>query len=455
MAAPSFDVCQWNYRNPQATGVLRMPVIVLCNTPEDEIWANVEHNSALDLEWVKAEPEHDGIAVMVGGGPSVADHLDDIRALCGTVFALNGASKYLRANGIAVDWQVTCDAKAETATLIDPGARGYLLASQVNPATVAAARAPKLWHMAVPGIEDHFPPQRRKRGGYALFGGEASTGLGALCVAYALGFRRFEIFGYDSSHRFDDGHAYAQKMNDVIPVLPVTWAGRAFMASVTMRTQAERFPIVAQALQQSGATINVHGDGLLQHIWRTPPELLSEREKYVKMWQRDGYRAYSPAEVSIEDIARFAPSPPATIIDFGCGTGRAGVKLAERGYDVVLVDFASNARDAEACALPFFEFDLSQPCPLRAPYGYCCDVLEHIPPTQVDAVITNIMASAPQVFFQISTVPDRWGVAIGQSLHLSVHPASWWVETFKRLGYSVQNVTHTGNAAQLVATRLE
>ena len=457
MPASKFDLCQWTVRNPHATADLHIPVIVITNTPDAEIEANIRTNAAKDLRWLAATDAHDGIAVMVGGGASVAGELDTIRDLVAqgaAVFAMNNASRYLRGHGIAVDWQVTCDAKPETATLIDPGARGHLLSSQCNPATIAAAAAPVLWHRAIKDVETLFPPEKVKRGGYVLLGGEASTGLGALCCAYALGFRRLEIFGYDSSHRDGESHAYRQTMNDGIPVMQVEWAKRKFSASITMRTQAERFPILAQALQQSGATIAVHGDGLLQHMWLTPPEMLSERDKYLKLWLRDDYRAMSPGEINAQTfLAHMAVDGVGPVIDFGCGTGRGALALAAAGLEVVLVDFVSFCRDQEAVHLPFLEWDLTVPCPLRAPYGYCCDVMEHIPPEHVDAVISNIMASTETVFFQIATVPDAFGKMIGQTLHLTVEPAEWWADTFERLGYRVQRLADNASNVQLIVTR--
>lgn len=432
MTAPKYDVCQWNYQNPHAQGQLHIPVVVLLNTPDEEIEANVRANSALDLRWLSSVAPHDGIAISVGGGASVADHLDDIRALVaqgGTVFAINAASQFLHKHGIAVDWQVTCDAKAETASLIDPEARGHLFASHVNPATMASVPSPVIWHSALHVKEEWFPPAKVKRGGYSLLGGEASSGLGALCAEYCLGFRRLEIFGYDSSHKQGRSHAYSQPMNGTIPVMTFDWAGRSFETSITMRTQAERFPMAALDLLQSGATINVWGDGLLQHIWHTPPEALSERDKYVKMWMLGAYRSLSPGEISASTfLAAMKIDGAGPVIDFGCGTGRGGLALKRAGLDVMLTDFVSAARDQEALELPFLEWDLSKPCPLRAPYGYCCDVMEHLPTDQVDTVIANIMTSAPEVFFQIATVPDNFGAVIGHQLHLTVQPHEWWIE---------------------------
>ena len=69
--------------------------------------------------------------------------------------------------------------------------------------------------------------------------------------------------------------------------------------------------------------------------------------------------------------------------------------------------------------------------------GFCTDVMEHIPPDDVETVLRNIMASTPRAFFQISTVEDVFGKTIGQPLHLSVHPHAWWMDTFRGLGLRV------------------
>jgi hypothetical protein len=439
MTAPRYEMTQKIIHNPHASGPLIIPILVICNTPDEVLNDHIRVNSARDLEWLSASGQHDGVAVMIGGGPSAADHIDDIRALKAagaTVFAMNGASKWARGHGIPVDYQVISDAKEETATLVDSGAAAHLFASQVNPKTIEAVKRPIIWHLETGEVEQLFPEKRVKAGGYALIGGGAATGNCAMCVAFALGFREFHVFGYDSSHRDGKGHAYSQPMNDLIPTTEVQWGGREFTCSVAMKAQAEKFQITSQALKQEGCQIEVYGDGLLQCMYTTPPHSLSERDKYRLMWQFDGYRDIAPGEQCAAIAARFFDKP-GPVIDFGCGTGRSSLRLKELGFDVILVDFADNCRDDEAFGLPFVEWDMSHPCPLLAPFGLCTDMMEHIPTDDVDAVVTNIMTSAAKVFFQISTVNDSFGAVIHQKLHNTVRPHEWWQSAFVRLGYSI------------------
>lgn len=443
MTAPKSDIYQMQVKNPHATMPLVIPVLVLCNTSDEDLHRNIAWNSALDLDWVAFKGQHEGVAVLVGGGPSVAEHLDDIRALQAAgaiVFAMNGASVYLRQNDIVPDYQVIADAKAETSTLIDPHANGHLVSSQVNQATMEALLEhgcrPTLWHLGIEDMESLFPERRRRRGGYALIGGGASVGNSAACLAYALGYRTMHCFGYDSSHRGDDSHAYDQPMNRFIPTLDVEWAGETYKVSVAMKAQAEKFQITAQLLEQMGCAVMVHGDGLLPAMFNTPATDLSERDKYRLMWQFDGYRQFSPGEAVVSTFLDVA-KPQGLIADFGCGTGKASMALHKAGFDVFLIDFADNCRDDEARDLPFLEWDLSLPIPVRAPFGLCTDVMEHIPTDDVHTVVRNIMNSASKVFFQISTVVDAFGDVIGQRLHRTVKPHDWWTDMFQSLDLEI------------------
>jgi hypothetical protein len=458
MAAPRYEVVQKKINNPGATMPLVLPIIVLCNTSDEDLERNIRANSArADLEWLNEQPAHARRAVIVGGGPSVEGFIEDIRAMQAngaTVFAINAASRWLRTHGVIPDYQVMSDAKEETASLIDPEAKAHLLASQVNAKTMEAVAKPILWHSGIGDIEKFFPEERVRRGGYSLVGGGAATGNSALCVAYVMGYRDLHAFGFDSSHRGEASHAYDQPMNRFIPTVDVEWAGKTYTSSVAMKAQAEKFQMTAQALKQQGCTICVYGDGLLQHMYTTPPENLTERDKYRRMWQFDGYREVAPGELIIADFLEIMkPEQGNLIVDFGCGTGRASLALQQAGHEVYLIDFADNCRDDEALSLPFLEWDLCHPCPVRAPYGLCTDVMEHIPPEDVRKVIANIMASAQSVLFQVSTVKDSFGQVLGTPLHLTVRQHGWWRDLFEEMGYAVTYDSDRGIASLFAVSR--
>lgn len=180
---------------------------------------------------------------------------------------------------------------------------------------------------------------------------------------------------------------------------------------------------------------------LIQPVFR---EEDGESAKYTQMWSHPEYRKFSPGENSAATFLKLAsPSKGENIIDFGCGTGRGSLMLALLGFlKVTMVDFAKNCLDQEvqdmlvtqSHALNFVEADLRKPIPANAKYGYCTDVMEHIPPEDVEVTLKNILQSAQHVFFQICTQPDHMGVLIGESLHLTVQPHDWWLAKLRDLG---------------------
>lgn len=477
MTFPKTDIVQMSVQNQHASAPLIIPVAVVRNTSDADLERNVRINAARDLEWVKAEEPHDGVAVIVGGGPSVVSYLPSINAMDGAIkhriFALNATSQWLRALGIRVDYQIIADAKPETVALVDDSVPPptYLFASQCSPAcfeqTVGHGHTLQrdniiLWHLEIGnyphGIERWFPEERVRRGGYALLGGGAAVGNAAVCLVYALGYREMHLFGFDSSHSpAGNSHAYNQPMNDLIPNVETEWAGKKYVSSIAMKAQAEKFQITGRLLEQHGCRLHVYGDGLLQAMWNTRPEDMTERDKYRTLWRTELYRENSPGEALVSwAIGMFRDRgllPGDLIVDYGCGTGRAGLRMQEAGYEPFLVDFADNARDEEALALPFLEWDLALPCPVSSKWGFCCDMLEHIPERQLGPVVRNIMASAEVVFFQVATRPDDFGALVGMKLHLMVRPAAWWISYMGGMGYTVLWDEAQDGAVQMLVRR--
>jgi len=389
---------------------------------------NIRVNSAGRKGWQKLEEAHERIAILCGSGPSLADTLGEIQAIDGDVFALNGAGKFLFGKGITPEYQVILDAQRETADLIGP-AKQYLFASQVDPECFKRIPSAKLWHATHGEIAPEFPEYEDD---YCMVGGAVTVGNAALLLAYVMGYRTIHCFGYDSSHRGAAGHAFKQSMNDGDPLTIVEFNGKEYTASLTMRLQAQYFPSRARALMDAGCKISVHGSGLLPDMFNTK---LSEKEKYRAMWKEDQYRIVSPGESVANTFVEVCGIDAGhMVIDFGCGTGRGGQRVRDMtGARMRLVDFAENCLDRDV-DLPLTICDLTKPMGLRAEYGFCADVMEHIPPQDVRSVLENIFACTPKAFFQISLEPDSMGSLIGRQLHLSVFPYAWWADQFRSFG---------------------
>jgi SAM-dependent methyltransferase len=170
-------------------------------------------------------------------------------------------------------------------------------------------------------------------------------------------------------------------------------------------------------------------------------KVLSEKEKYEKMWTVDDYRKVAPGEHAAQDFIKVAsPKARDEVTDFGCGTGRGAFWLAfMANMTVKALDFASNCLDDDVKLsmenfperISFMEHDLNDKPQGKTKYGYCTDVMEHIPPEEVDTVLDNIIESAQYVYFRISTVPDVMGPrCLNQPLHLTVKNYAWWAKKF-------------------------
>jgi len=163
----------------------------------------------------------------------------------------------------------------------------------------------------------------------------------------------------------------------------------------------------------------------------------TEKALYTRLWEHPEYRKFSPGEFYVNQfLLQARPQKGATLLDLGCGTGRAGLALAlVGGLDVTLVDFAPNCLDADVReiaaaqphALRFVEADLTKDIPCAAVYGLCADTMEHIPTAQVDAALDHILRACQHVFFSIATGEDKCGELVGHRLHLTQRPYAWWL----------------------------
>lgn len=409
-----------------------MDIETTCNTSNEVLFNNVRVNSRKNIPWLKSLPEHDGHAVLVGGGPSLKDWVDEIRMRKDagqTIFALNGAALYLKAQGIKADHCVVVDARESNIKFIGHAEHHYL-SSQCHPSLFDCNAT--LWHQEYPEdmaeFESALPEEQPE---HTLIGGGTTVGLSAMALVYALGYRKLHLYGYDSSYQDGDRHAYSQHDPQNVDCV-FTVAGKSFNTSLAMARQAELFPEMKDTLLDLGCLITIRGDGLLPWISEASSMKLEERQKYESMWEFDKYRAYAPGE-DVAPIFMLACPDLGTVIDFGAGTGRGALKLYESGYQVSMLDFAENCLDSQVREklsenFTFRQADLTKEIPISAEYGFCTDVLEHIPTEDVDTVLGNICNSVTKAFFQISTVPDHCGKLIGHPLHLTVQPFSWWYD---------------------------
>lgn len=115
------------------------------------------------------------------------------------------------------------------------------------------------------------------------------------------------------------------------------------------------------------------------------------------------------------DVLRATDS--ASILDYGCGKGRfkAAMKgghplLDIRNYDPAIPSFAK--------------------APEAADIVLCSDVLEHVEPDKLAAVLCHIRSLAKKAaYIVVATKPDRTKtLPDGRNPHLVVQSSKWWME---------------------------
>lgn len=181
----------------------------------------------------------------------------------------------------------------------------------------------------------------------------------------------------------------------------------------------------------------------------------AEAQKYEQAWSLPGYATHSPGVQWAELFGEIAqPGPNQTVYDLGCGNGAGGKALAERyGLAAAYVDHVR----VEGVPEPFIEQCLWDDLISRwdGPfwYGYCCDVLEHIPPQFTMLAARRMLEACDQVFFSVSFRPDSFGAFIGQPLHLTVQPFSWWRDALAEVGELLEARDLLGEGVFLVRGR--
>jgi hypothetical protein len=107
----------------------------------------------------------------------------------------------------------------------------------------------------------------------------------------------------------------------------------------------------------------------------------------------------------------------ADVVDYGCGKGSLGKLLREHNIPCQDYDPAIVAK----CVPP-------QPADLVV----CVDVMEHVEPEFLDAVLADLARVTKKlIFFVISNQPASKTLSDGRNAHLIVRDPPWWVHKIR------------------------
>jgi hypothetical protein len=213
--------------------------------PHDEMLRHVAHAHALGLPLIREAPPHERPLAVVGGGPSITNHLAEIRGFS-DVWAINGACRFLRENDIestlvSVD---PCDFLAPRVS----GAKRAILASRCHPDVFAA--------LADADVQI-FDLVNDVEGGHIV---STATAMMAFSVAPFLGYRRVVFFGCEGSYT-NRTHAYMDEAELQEGRFTVEVDGRRFDTSpdlymlTTAMTEVMRLTVPGAFMERSGGLL--------------------------------------------------------------------------------------------------------------------------------------------------------------------------------------------------------
>lgn len=106
-----------------------------------------------------------------------------------------------------------------------------------------------------------------------------------------------------------------------------------------------------------------------------------------------------------------------TVLDYGAGS--SGILARDLPIRVPGLTVISYEPGIPELAAP----------PVPAPFVLCIDVLEHVEPDHVDAVLDDLKrVTVNHGFFNVATTPAGRILPDGRNAHLTVQPIEWWSE---------------------------
>jgi len=242
---------------------------VVGNTEPDVLLGNVQRSVKRSLPWFDFDESTQGSVCLVGGGPSLVDTIDQLKARHqngAKVWAMNGSYDYLQSQGIIPEVMVMLDARPENVRFVQNPQQSttFYITSQCNDAVFDALESYKvvLVHANTPGVYELLEHEKARP--VHLMGGFTTVGILSLILAKLQGFKRIFLFGMDSSYRNGAQHAYKQESNNAQRGIDAMINDVTYKCAPWMAQQVTDFQNVVAGFDD--VTIEVCGDGLLHEM---------------------------------------------------------------------------------------------------------------------------------------------------------------------------------------------
>jgi hypothetical protein len=392
----------------------------------------IKHSVATYPNRIKQwELKPDKIA-LVCFGPSLNQTWEQLKEFK-YIISCSGSHKFLIDRGIVPTWHVEVDPREHKKKLIgdkiDPSTE-FLLASCCHPEVFRHVEKLggkiTLWH-TYSGEHKSSLPNVYPRGEWVLTGG-ANVGLRAMTIARFLGFTDIHVFGMDGSFP-GEGLKHAEFHPNVTKdYMLAEYKGKQY-ATTTAFLECARMTFHELEMLPD-VNVTFYGEGLVQDM---------AKDKILNKKKSSGIAFYSQNTISQEYAKQnrilhhlnptygvsavrhkdtikklYEVTGSKSLLDYGCGKGLLAKSL----------DF------------PIWEYDPAIPGkdnpPRPADIVVCIDVLEHIEPEYLTAVLTDLARCVVKVgYFVISTQKSIKTLPDGRNTHLIVEGKNWWQKTLQ------------------------
>lgn len=252
------------------------------NTEDDMRLEHIKSSIRRQLPQAHPHEEQDQIIAIVCGGPSLKETFDDLKEKYDNgmkVVSLNGTHDWLMERGIRPSVHIQLDARQFNSRFVKNWHKDtkYYIAAQSHPDVFDALDGANttLFHCYTNKKELKLTSEYYMGHFVPIMGGTTVT-LRAIPLMKMLGFRKMEIFGFDSCCIGDEHHSYIQEENNIGTSTTIELDGEEFFCYGWMYKQATDFIEMVSKIGDEFELL-VHGNGLIAHILKTGAARLEEK----------------------------------------------------------------------------------------------------------------------------------------------------------------------------------
>lgn len=428
--------------------------------PDERLLENVAVNAARnDVQNLPPCVYRSATMVFVCGGPSASDYVEEIRAKAKSpyyeVFCSNATAAWLLSHGITPKFQVIIDPKASKAD--DVAHRNpditYLLSLNCDPSVFEAVKGLDVLKFLASSVGENGKDDvalaraavTKENPALVVIGGGTMMGTRAMALANPLGYRKIEYYGFDGCVKMDADsrnvscYAYAKPRGEAIIEVECE-DGRKFDSTMTFARQADEINIFRKMIPW--IDVVVHGDSFIAHMlkldkakepadvaYRCSEEYRALQAQMAPEYEGAG-RVYAPRIYIIASQLRKLFGP-LEILDYGCGKRALENEMTQR-YVVLQ-------------GVTWRGYNLDDPDPEAAELVTCTDVMEHVEPECVAAVMDHIQSLVKRnVFFAIDTQPAVKNLPDGRNAHICLRSRTYWEGQVKKRFILVESYVRGG-----------